>query len=36
MKSEREKLNAKVKAASLRLTGGRLDLPSEEDVCYLL
>ena len=36
MKSEREKLNAKVKAVSLRLTGGRLDLPSEEDVCYLL
>ena len=36
MKAEREKISAKVTAAALRLTGGRLQLPAEEDMCYLL
>ena len=33
MKAEREKIIAKVKAATLRLTGGRLELPADEEMC---
>jgi AraC-like DNA-binding protein len=33
MKAEREKINAKVKADTLRLTGGRLELTADEEMC---
>ena len=36
MKTEREKIAGKVAAAVLRLSGGRYELPPDEDTCYLL
>ncbi len=36
MKAEREKLNSLVKAFTLRLTSGSLELPADEEICYLL
>ncbi len=36
MKAEREKINAKVKADTVRLSNGRLELPAEEEACTFL
>ena len=36
MKAEREKINAKVKADTVRLTGGRLELTADEEMCTFL
>ena len=36
MRSEREKWNAKIRASRLRLSGGRLELDSNEETCYLI
>ena len=33
MKAEREKINAKVKADTVRLTGGKLELTADEEMC---
>ena len=34
MRAEREKLNAKITAGALKLTGGRLELPAE--MCHIV
>ena len=36
MKAEREKINAKVKADTVRLTGGKLELTADEEMCTFL
>lgn len=36
MRAEREKWNEKVKAATLRLTSGRLEMDAEPEVCHLI
>ena len=36
MKAEREKIHAKVKADSVRLTGGKLELTADEEMCTFL
>lgn len=36
MRAEREKLNAKIRAVRLRLSGGRLELDSHGENCYLI
>ena len=36
MKAEREKIHAKVKADTVRLTGGRLELTADEEMCTFL
>ena len=36
MRAERERINAKIVAENLRLMGEALELPAEEETCYLL
>ncbi len=36
MKAEREKINAKVKADTVRMTGGKLELTADEEMCTFL
>ena len=36
MKAEQEKISAKVRAASMHLNGGKLQLPAEEESCYVV
>ena len=36
MKAEREKIHAKVKADTVRLTGGKLELTADEEMCTFL
>ena len=36
MKAEQEKISAKVRAVSMHLNGGKLQLPAEEESCYVV
>ena len=36
MKAEREKINAKVKADTVRLSGSKLELTADEEMCTFL
>lgn len=36
MKAEREKINAKVKADTVRLNGSKLELTADEEMCTFL